>query len=79
MTSERVRELLRVRPFEPFCVHLADGRSVTVKHPEAMVLSASGRTAVVLREAGATSVIDLLLVTELEPLPQDAARDKRPA
>jgi hypothetical protein len=73
MTAERVREFLGVQPFRPFLVHLADGRSVIVKHPETLVLSPSGRTAMVSRPGDTTSIIDLMLVTELERLPANGS------
>lgn len=51
---ERLRELLRARPFEPFRVYLNDGRHFDVRHPEFMAL---GRAIVhiVLPEDGETS------------------------
>ena len=79
MTADRVREYLRARPFEPFALHLADGCSHVVTHPEAIVLSPSGRTAVVSRGGNAVSVIDVLLVTELEINPANGRRKKRAA
>jgi len=30
---EEIRELLRKRPFQPFRVHLTDGRSFTIEYP----------------------------------------------
>ena len=31
---EQIRELLRARPFQPFRIHVNDGRHFNVKHPE---------------------------------------------
>jgi hypothetical protein len=65
MTVYRVREYLHARPFHRFVLHLADGRALPVDHPELMALAPSGRTAVVVQKDDSTSIIDLMLVTEL--------------
>ena len=74
MTTERFRELVNAEPFEKFAIHLADGREVTVHHPEYVALSGSGRTAVVFQPEDRMNIIDLLLVTDLEVLPQTKKR-----
>ncbi|MFZ4731848.1 MAG: hypothetical protein ACOYK7_04835 [Pirellulales bacterium] len=66
MTVEQFREALRSRPFRPFTLHLADGRAVTVRHPEWALASPSGRTTVVMHPDDSMNIIDLLLVTDLE-------------
>ncbi len=34
MRAEKLREMQRARPFRPFRVHMSDGRSFEVTHPE---------------------------------------------
>ena len=34
MTTDQLRRLITARPFQPFTVHMADGRQVRVSHPE---------------------------------------------
>ena len=34
MTSERLQEMLRAKPFRPFGLRLADGEVIPVVHPE---------------------------------------------
>lgn len=34
MTSKHIRELLHARPFVPFRIHLTDGSTVGVPHPD---------------------------------------------
>jgi hypothetical protein len=67
MTINSLRELLHAAPFKPFTIHLADGRSVKVPHPDFITVTGAGRTAIV---ASATedhfTIVDLLLVTQLE-------------
>ncbi len=36
---DELRQLLRKRPFQPFRVHLKDGRSFTIEYPELNVVT----------------------------------------
>ena len=66
MTIEQLRRLINAEPFQPFVIHLADGREVAVPHREFIALSPQGRTCVVWEDdAEAFGIIDLLLVTQL--------------
>jgi len=74
MTLERFRDAMRAEPFVPFRVHLADGRSISVVHPESVAWNPSGRTAVIIQPDDSWQHIDLLLVTSLEfPAPERGA------
>jgi hypothetical protein len=66
MTSERIKELHDARPFKPFAIRMADGRSVRVRHPEFLSRSPSGRTIQVFESDERAHYIDVLLVTERE-------------
>jgi hypothetical protein len=66
MTTDRLLDLWRAKPFLPFTIHLADGRQIRVVHPEFMTRSPSGRTIVVYQPDESLNIIDLLLVTDLE-------------
>jgi hypothetical protein len=66
MTSERLRELHRARPFRRFVIHLSDGRQLPVDHPELLAIAPSGRTAAVILKDDSSHWIDVLLVTDLE-------------
>jgi hypothetical protein len=66
MTVEQLHTAHRASPFRPFTIRLADGRSFLVKHPDFLSRSPSGRTIIVHHDDDAYSVLDLLLVTELE-------------
>jgi hypothetical protein len=66
MTIEQVRHAYNTKPFQPFVLHLADGRNLSVQHPENMAFSPSGRTITVYQDDDASHIIDLLLVTALE-------------
>jgi len=74
MTIEQLRRIHQASPFRPFTIHLADGRSFQIPHREFLSHSPSGRTVIVYDDNGdGFSVLDLLLVTELEinPLESD--------
>ncbi|MCE9527796.1 MAG: hypothetical protein K8R36_17270 [Planctomycetales bacterium] len=78
MTSQQLRNMHQARPFKPFDIHLADGRSIPVEHPELLVVTSGGRTIGVAVEDDAIEVIDLLLVTSLKPRSNSTVRSKRP-
>lgn len=70
MTSERLKEMVKSRPFRPFGLRLADGEVVRVDHPDFIASSPSGRTTVVFGKDDSMKIIDLFLVTALETLPE---------
>ena len=65
MTIREFQTLLRAEPFREFTIHLADGRSIPVKHREFALPSPSGRTVIVYQPDDSFDIIDLLLVTSL--------------
>jgi hypothetical protein len=78
MTLEAFRETLNAQPFQPFVIHITDGRSVPVVSREFIMRDPRGRTILVYQPDGRLSTIDLLLVTELEqPEGESSRRRKR--
>jgi len=67
MTLEQLTLMHQTRPFQPFDIFLADGRSLPVEHPEFLSRSPAGRTIGVGRADGTIEVVDLLLVTSWKP------------
>lgn len=65
MTIERFNEAMRTKPFVPFHVNLADGRSIPVVHPDYVAWNPQGRTIVILQPDDSCQHVDLLLVTSL--------------
>jgi len=65
MTISEFRNLLGAQPFQAFAIHLADGRSIPVKHREFVLPSPSGRTVIVYQPDDSFDIIDMLLVTSL--------------
>ncbi len=72
MTFQQLDNAHKTRPFRPFTLHMADGRSFHVPHPEFLSRSPSGRTIIVYGSDESFSILDLLLLTELEVHPPRA-------
>jgi hypothetical protein len=70
MTSEQLKATLRRQPFQPFTIRMVDGRTFHVSHPEWVFVSPSGRTAVIFEPDDSHSVLDLMLMNELQ-IPAD--------
>jgi hypothetical protein len=66
MTIEQLRAVHQAAPFRPFTIHVADGRQFHVPHREFLSHSPAGRTVIVYNKDDSFSILDLLLVTELE-------------
>ncbi len=66
MTTDQFRETLHQVPFRPFTIRMADGRSFDVAHQDFVAQSPSGWTAIVFQSDEGYSVLDLLLMSELQ-------------
>ena len=67
MTKDRLREALSARPFVPFLLHLPDGRSARVPHPEFVSYDPESKErAIHVWRAG---FVDLLRVSDIEFVP----------
>lgn len=78
MTIQQLRAALKAVPFRPFDVHMADGRSFHVPHPDFLLMSPSGRMAFAFGEDDDCSILDLLLMTEIEFSRATASRSPAP-
>lgn len=79
MTTQEIQRVLQTRPFEPFRVLVANGRSYDVRHPENVAVGGKGRLiAIGLDDSFIT--LDLLLVTGVQrPIPRRQSRARRSA
>ena len=64
MTTDQLRAMIDARPFVPFIMHMADGRSVEVNHPE-LIAYGGGRIAAVMNAKDVVEIVDLLSVPSL--------------
>jgi hypothetical protein len=77
MTIEQLRQMHLARPFEPFDIHLADGRALPIDHPECLAHAPAGRTIGVARSDGTIEIVDLLLVVSIKPRANGSTRPRR--
>ena len=66
MHTTAIRSLLARRPFVPFEMHLADGRSIPIRHPDMLVISPGGATVTTFVDFETLVVIPLDRVASLE-------------
>jgi hypothetical protein len=66
MTIQQLRAAHKAIPFQPFTVHMADGRSFRVPHPDFLFMSPTVRTVIICQEDDEFSILYLLLMTEIE-------------
>jgi hypothetical protein len=66
MTIQQLRAAHRAAPFRQFRVHMADGRAFPIPHPDFLSMSPTGRTVIIYQENDDFSILDLLLMTEIE-------------
>ncbi len=67
MTFDTLRDVIHSRPFSPFVLRLADGRSLRVKHPEFVGFVGEKRTLMVSFEgSGSFELVDLILINAVE-------------
>ena len=68
VTLDALRDAHQATPFQPFTIHLADGRRFRVPHPEYLSYSPRGGRTIIVHgsKPDSFSILDLLLVTELE-------------
>lgn len=74
MTIQQLRAAHRAAPFKPFTIHMADGRAFHVPHPDFMFMSPTGRTVIICQENDEFSILDLLLMTEIEMTDKSTSR-----
>jgi hypothetical protein len=73
-SPSQIRELMHAQPFRPFTVHLVDGRTFAVPHPDFISLSVNGRHRdLTIHDEDGVHLLDITLVVELHPQPQPPA------
>jgi hypothetical protein len=66
MTMEQFRTTLHQQPFRPFTIRMADGRAFDVPYPDFVAVSRGGQTVIVFQDGENYSVLDLVLMSELQ-------------
>jgi hypothetical protein len=66
MKIEELKKVKDRRPFEPFEVRIADGRSLLIKHPDAVAWDPEQSRIVICGLAGSGwEIVDVALITSL--------------
>ena len=69
MRIDKIREVLHAAPFQAFTIHIADGRSLPVPHPDFVAIMPDGQTIIVVSPKEQTPsylLVDVPLITQLE-------------
>lgn len=66
MTGEQLKATIRQQPFRPFTIRMVDGRTFAVSHPDFVMVSPTGRTAILFEPDDSYRVVDLMLMNELD-------------
>jgi hypothetical protein len=77
MTVNQLRSLHQARPFRPFDIRMADGRSLPIEHPEVLAIIPPGRNIIVSFADGTFEVVDLFLVLSLKQRNGSPRRGRR--
>jgi hypothetical protein len=76
MNLDGIRKALGTRPFAPFALGLADGRSLDVPHPD--FVSIGARLVVVVAPDNSWSIIEPLLIVSIDySSPSSGSRSAR--
>ena len=60
MTSDRLRRVVKAKPFRTFRIYMSNGQEHVVKHPELILVFSRDESAYFYHADGAFSVLDLL-------------------
>jgi hypothetical protein len=66
MRASELYSRIHAEPFLPFTIHMANGRTVHVNHPEWIMLTPAHDTAIVVEQDGSIRIIDVDLVLEIQ-------------
>jgi hypothetical protein len=69
MTKDEIRGAVKAVPFEPFTVHITDGRNFKVPTADHVSLSPNGRVLHIWHERGGSDRVDVALITSIETEP----------
>lgn len=76
MQAAEIKQLLEETPFEPFTIHMANGKQFVVDHPEIVAFSVDKRSLAVALRSGGFAHLDLRLATHTDPTPKTTRRRK---
>jgi hypothetical protein len=66
MTPGLLTQAHMARPFRPFAIRLADGRTLPVSRPSSLAFNGKGQAAVVMDEGDGFEFVDLTMIADLD-------------
>ena len=72
---DELKKVKDQRPFEPFHIHLADGRDLRITHPDGVAWDAASPRRIVAIHEGGWDFIDVTLITSIRVPHPEAASD----
>lgn len=77
MTIGQLKKVHQAAPFRPFVLHMADGRKIAVRHRDFLSHSETGRTVIVHHDGDDFSILDVLMITEIEVTASNGSKSRR--
>ncbi len=72
----RIRGLLHANPFQPFIIHMADGREYRIDHPDFVLAAATDVPQITIEDSdGRQHYLSALLVTSIERVATPTAEE----
>ena len=68
MLPSQISPFFFSQPFEPFAIHLADGRIFEIRHPDFATISQAGLGVWVMHQSGALEILDTSLICSLRTI-----------
>ncbi|MDB6040362.1 MAG: hypothetical protein JWM99_4203 [Verrucomicrobiales bacterium] len=65
MKLAEIKEVLHAQPFEPFVIHVADGKTFRIEHQEFAALHPGGRQLVIFTKDG-SFILNTTLITTIQ-------------
>lgn len=77
MKIDEIRNLRDAVQFQPFSLHLADGRAIPVRHRDFLMTSPSGRTVIVYQPDDSFDIVDVMLIASLRVKSQNGKSKRK--
>jgi hypothetical protein len=68
MRPHEIRIFFHRQPFDPFMIHVADGRSFHIRHPDFVSFSSDSRAVTLQNDEQLHEVVSTFMIVSLRPL-----------
>ena len=66
MNYSTLKEIRDKNPFQPFTMHVSDGRNAHIPHPDFLAFSPDKHTVIAFTQEGGARLLDITQITELD-------------